>query len=77
MKRKNKRAIEQAAAAEGVVRIEWDLHPGGAHEMAKLYFADGRSVIMAIARGSRNDEYKLRGWTRQYIRNLSRQPLRS
>ena len=77
MNRKNKRAIEQAATAEGVVRIEWHLHARGKHELVALHFADGHHITMHVSRGSQHDEYKLRGWTRQYIRNASRQPVRS
>jgi hypothetical protein len=77
MTRKSRRAIEQTALAEGVTRIEWTLNRRGKHELAMLHFADGRHIIMHISRSSRDDEYKLRGWTRQYIRNQSRQPVRS
>ena len=72
MRLKIKRAIEASAEAEGAVRVEWILT--GRHEKAIFYLAEGDRVTMPLSRGTSHDEYKLRGWVRQAIRN---RPIRS
>lgn len=71
MQSKIKRAVETTAKAEGATRVEW--HLGGKHDMAYMHMADGRILTMTVSKGSGNDEYKQRGWTRQFIRNAGRQ----
>lgn len=75
MQTKMKRAIEQAARREGALKIEWS--QGQTHDAVRFYMPDGLVVTMPISKSTRIDEYKYRGWTRQYIRNPSKWHIRS
>lgn len=71
MNRKTRRAIEETARAEGAIKIEWQ--EGRKHHLVRFHMPDGRVASMTVSAGTGNDEYKVRGWTRQFIRNPSRQ----
>lgn len=70
MNMKLRRTIEQTAQREGALRVEWT--QGQTHLIARFYMPDGLIVSMPVSKGSGVDEYKYRGWTRQYIRNPSK-----
>jgi|GEM_PF-4265102 len=70
MNSKMRRTIEQTAHLEGALRVEW--LQTQQHLTVRFHMPDGLVVSMPISRSSRTDDYKYRGWTRQYIRNASR-----
>ena len=70
MNMKTRRTIEKTAKTEGALRVEWT--QGQTHLIARFHMPDGLIVSMPLSRGNRHDEYKYRGWTRQYIRNPSK-----
>jgi hypothetical protein len=70
MNAKIRRTIEQTALHEGALRIEWA--DGQNHHLVRFYMPSGLVVSMPVSKGSRIDEYKYKGWTRQYIRNPSK-----
>jgi hypothetical protein len=70
MNAKIRRTIEQTALHEGALRIEWA--DGQNHYLARFHMPDGLIVPMPVSKTSRIDEFKYKGWTRQYIRNPSK-----
>lgn len=70
MKTKMRRTIEQVAQHEGALRVEWVQTQS--HLTARFYMPDGLVISMPLSRSSHIDDYKYKGWTRQYIRNASR-----
>jgi hypothetical protein len=70
MNSKSRRAIEQTAQREGALRVEWA--DGQNHHLVRFHMPGGLVVSMPVSKGARIDEYKYRGWTRQYIRNPSK-----
>lgn len=70
MNSKSRRAIEQAALQEGALRVVWN--EGKSHHIARFYMPDDLVISMPVSKGNGIDEYKYKGWTRQYIRNPSK-----
>lgn len=70
MNMKTRRTIEKTAKTEGALRVEWQ--QGQTHLIVRFHMPDGLIVSMPVSRTGRIDEYKYRGWTRQYIRNPSK-----
>lgn len=71
MRTKIRRAVERVAADEGALRVEW--LTGNRHYIVRFYMPDGSVPTMPISKRSAEDEFKMRGWVRQYIRNPARQ----
>lgn len=75
MNPKTRRTIEQAARLEGALKIEWVR--GQTHIIARFHMPDGLVVSMPVSKSTHVDEYKYKGWTRQYIRNPTKWHVRS
>lgn len=70
MNMKTRRTIEKTAKIEGALRVEWT--QGQTHFIARFHMPDGLIVSMPVSKSGRIDEFKYKGWTRQYIRNPSK-----
>lgn len=75
MNTKMRRTIEKTAKNEGALKIEWV--QGQTHIIARFHMPDGSVISMPVSKTGRIDEFKYKGWTRQYIRNPSKWHVRS
>jgi len=75
MNMKTRRTIEKTAKTEGALRVEWT--QGQTHIIARFHMPGGGVVSMPVSKSGRIDEFKYKGWTRQYIRNPSKWHVRA
>lgn len=70
MERRTRLAVENAARAEGAVRVEWEHN---AHNSkATLVMPDGTRTTMRVGLGGQKDPLLYRNWVRQHIRRALR-----
>ena len=66
-----RRVIEKVAYDMGAITVEW--LASMKHQRFKVTMPDGGTAICGVSKGTRNDDYKVKGWARQNINRALRQ----